>query len=108
MPKKVIVEYPTYIKEKQTILVDSGNVFVYEVTSFCYYDKYFALSGKKYFESAKEIQGVVGSFFKTPNLQICCELFSAPEKWLQINGFEKYIKPVKVKKEPKVKIENEK
>jgi hypothetical protein len=106
MPKKTIVEYPTYIKDKQIILVDLDNVFVYEVTKFCYYDKYFALSGKKYFESIKEIQGVVGSFFKTPNLQICCELFSAPEKWLKENGFQEYHRPIKVKKVPKIKIEN--
>jgi hypothetical protein len=85
----------SYIKNGMTVLVDTENLFVYEVSVFVYYKNYFSLINKKYFSAPNEINGVVGSFFKTPNIQICSELFSAPEQWLIDNEFLKYIKPQK-------------
>lgn len=96
--KKEIVEYKTYIKNGQTVLVDLLDYFVYETSMYLYYKNYFSLINKKYFSSNKEIQGVVSSFWKNSHIQICSELFSAPETWLIDNGYIKYVKPVKIKK----------
>lgn len=84
--------HKVYIKDKQTVLVDISDCFVYETSMYLYYNKYFSLINKKYFSSKNEINGVVGSFWKNNNIQICSELFSAPETWLINNNFTRYIK----------------
>ena len=96
----------TYIKNGQTVLVDSSNLFVYETSVYVYHKNYFSLVNKKYFSSVKEIDKVVGSFWKNKNIQICSELFSAPENWLIDNGYDLYQKPEKIKKVKKIKSED--
>lgn len=96
--------YKTYIKNGQTVLVDT--VFVYETSVYVYYKNYFSLISKKYFSSPKEISKVVGSFWKNKHTQICSELYSAPEEWLIDNGYEEYQKPEKIKKVKKLKTED--
>lgn len=94
-----------YIKNGQSVMVDSSNLFVYETSVYLYYKRYFSLINKKYFSSIKEIDGVVGSFWKSKHIQICSELFSAPEKWLIDNG---YILYQNLKDEKNKKLKNKK
>ena len=65
---------------------------------YVYHKNYFSLCKQDYYSCPNEISGVVGSFFKTPYIQICSELFSAPEQWLIDNKFNRYVKPKKIKK----------
>jgi len=85
-----------YIKGKQTVILNTNNLFVYESCVYTHYDNYFALSNKKYFTSKTEIEKIKESFFKTKHIQICNELYSAPEKWLIDNGFIVYVKQLKL------------
>jgi hypothetical protein len=94
-----------YIKDKQTIQVDTENRFVYETSVYLFYKNYFSLCNQKYFSSKVEIKGVIGSFFKTRHIQLCTELIAAPEQWLLDNGFVKYIPEEKVKKTKVKKID---
>lgn len=87
------------------MLVDESNRFIYETSVYLYHKNYFSLCNKKYFSSSKYIEGVVSSFFKTKNIQICSELYAAPEQWLIDNEFTRYVKPEKIKKITNVKIE---
>lgn len=95
---KTATEYVIYIKDDLTILVEPSGLFVYETSVYLYYKDYFALCNQKYFSSSREINGVVESFWKTPHIQICSELFAAPEQWLIDNGFTRYTKPEKDEK----------
>jgi hypothetical protein len=91
-------EYTTYIKNGQTVLVDSSHLFVYQTCVYAFYKGYFSLCNSQFYSCHKEIQGVVGSFFKTPHIQICSELFAAPEKWLIDNEYVIYSRPEKISK----------
>jgi hypothetical protein len=95
---KKSIEYVTYIKDDLTILVEPSGLFVYESSVYLYHKDYFALCNQKYFSNPREINGVVESFWKTPHIQICSELFAAPEQWLIDNGFTRYTKPKKDEK----------
>lgn len=104
MSKKISeIESELYIKNGEIILVDIGGSFVYETSVYLYYKNYFSLSNKKYFSSPKPIDGVVGSFFKTKNIEICSELYAAPKQWLIDNEFTRCVIPEKIKKVTKVK-----
>lgn len=99
MPKKILeLELELYTKNGESVLVDIGGSFIYETSVYLYYKNYFSLSNKKYFSSSKPIDGVVGSFFKTKNIQICSELYAAPKQWLIDNEFIRYVIPEKIKK----------
>jgi len=99
MGKKVIVEERNvYIKNNLAIFEDKSNLFVYEVSVYCRYKNYFSLVNKKYYSSPKEIPGTIGSFYKNPHTEICCEIFSAPLEWLIDNEYVKYTKPDKKKR----------
>ena len=89
----------TYIKNGQTVIVDTENLFVYETDVYLYHKGYFSLIKSKYYSSPVEIKNVVGSFWKNKHTQICSELFSAPEKWLIDNGYMLYQKPEKIKRQ---------
>lgn len=93
-PKEQII----YTRNDQVVYVDPSNLFVYETSVYVYHKNYFSLCKQDYYSCPNEIPGVVGSFFKTPYIQICSELFSAPEQWLIDNKFNRYIKPKKIKK----------
>lgn len=86
-----------YIKGDQSILVNDDNKFVYESSVYMYYKNRVSLVKKKYYSSNKEIEGIIESFFKTPHIQLCSELYSAPKKWLEENGFSEYKKDADVK-----------
>lgn len=84
-----------YVKNGQSILADPSNMFVYQTLVYANYKGYCSLCNSQYHTSTSEIDGVVGVFNKTPHIQICSELFAAPEFWLIENGFSEYIKPDK-------------
>ena len=86
-----------YHKNGQFILIDKDDSFVYQTCVYVRYKNYFSLIKNVYFSSPKEISGVVGTFYKTPNIQIVSELFSAPKHWIKDNGFSLYIPPEKTK-----------
>ena len=89
-------ERTLYVKDKQTVLVDTS--FIYETCVYLYHKGYFSLINSKFYSSPKEINGVVESFFIKKNVEICSELFAAPEQWLIDNQFTRYVKPTKMKK----------
>lgn len=97
------MENVTYVKNGQFVLIDEGNSFVYETSVYLYHKNYFSLMSKKYFSSNKELEKVIGSFWKSPKIQICSELFSAPKQWLIDNGYVVYQKPEKIIKNKKLK-----
>ena len=101
--RKTMINERTYVKNGLSVI--SFDRFVYVSELFGYYEGSFSLLKKEYFVADKEIPNVVSSFWKTKNLQICGELYAAPEKWLIENGWEKYSPPIK---KPKKIKENEK
>lgn len=94
----------TYIKNGSAVLADPSNLFVYETSIYVCHKNIVCLIKKTYYSAPREIQGVVGSFYKTSNIQICSELYSAPESWLIENKFEMYSKPKKITKSKTKKI----
>ncbi len=97
------IEY-IYTKDKEFVLVNKENLFVYESSIYLYYKNYFSLCNQKYFSSVKFIEGIVNTFRKTKHIQMCSELFSAPEQWLIDNNYIRYIKPEKIKRVRNVKV----
>lgn len=104
MSKKVTEERATYIKNGIVVLEDKAGLFVYEVSVYCRYKNYFSLINKKYYSAHIEIPGTIGSFYKNPHTEICCELFSAPLQWLIDNQYLRYTKPDKKKRTNKLNI----
>lgn len=87
-----------YIKDKEVVTINEKGLFVYETQVFVYYDNFFSLTNSEYNTSEFPISNLVKSFWKTPNIQICSNLCSAPEKWLQDNDYIRYIFKKKKKK----------
>ena len=85
-----------YVRDKEFVFTDTS--FIYETCVYLYHPGYFSLISSKYYSSSKEIKGVVESFFIKKNIEICSELYAAPEQWLIDNQFIRYIKPEKIKK----------
>ena len=96
-----------YVKDKESVLINTNNLFIYHVSIFVYHKKYFSLCNDKYFSSKNEVENLIQSYFINPYIEIYSELFSAPEKWLREQGFRVYVKPEKIKKIKKQK-ENDK
>lgn len=100
---EIVKTSKVYIKNGHSVLVSSNNLFVYETSVYAYHKRYCSLCNSGYFSSSQEIQGVVDSFFKTPHIQLCTELFSAPEQWLIDNEYIVYSKPTKIVKNKNIK-----
>lgn len=96
-----------YIKDKEAIRPDNCNRFIYEVMVFVWHSGIYSMVNHKYFHSDKEILGVVKSYFVTSEIEIYCELYSAPKQWLIENDYIEYIEPIKkrnkIKNEQKIK-----
>ena len=99
-----LTEY-VYTKNGEFVLINKENLFVYECSVYLYYKNYFSLCNQKYFSSSKFIEGIVPSFKRTKHIQMCSELFSAPEQWLIDNEYTRYIKQEKIKRVRKIKVE---
>jgi len=93
----------TKIYTKNGISVIEYKTFVYVTEIFLYAKRYFSLVKKEYYQSNIEIPNIVGSFWKNKHFEICSELYAAPKQWLENNGYELYIKPIKKKKIKKIK-----
>jgi hypothetical protein len=87
-----------YIKDNKTVKLDSCNRFIYEVTVNACYNDIFSMIDHRYFSSNEEILNVIDSFYITPNMEICCELYSAPLNWLVENDYTLYIETEKKKR----------
>jgi hypothetical protein len=98
------IEY-VYTKNGEFVLVNKENLFVYESSVYLHHKNYFSLCNQTYFISSTFIEGIVSSFRRTKHIQICSELFSAPEQWLIDNEYTRYIKPEKIKRVRNVKVE---
>lgn len=98
------VEYVIYTKDKEFVLVDKSNLFIYETSVYLFHKDYYSLCNQAYNSSPKFIEGVVSSFWKNKHIQICSELFAAPEQWLIDNEYTRYIKPEKIKRVTNVKV----
>ena len=96
--------YEEYYKRGDQIsLVNNDGKFIYEVNVYAIGKNYFSLCNTAKYSSYVAIDGIVDSYFILPHVQICAELFSAPEKWLKENGFIQMKKELKVKKPKNVK-----
>ena len=87
-----------YIKDDEVVLINEDGLFVYETNVFVYYPKLFGLANSSIHTSTKPIEGIVKSFWKSPYIQICSSLYSAPERWLIDNQYKRYIETKKVSK----------
>ena len=94
-----------YVKNKEVVFMNNDNKFIYETNVYSYYNNFFCLSKSVQYISSKEIKNIVRSFWKTPHIQICTDLFCAPKWWLIENGYTLYtdIKNKKNKKNEKQK-----
>lgn len=90
------VENITYVKNGVAVLAYSTFVYISEV--YVVYHRHFSLVNKQYYRSAVEIEGLVSIFWKNKHTQICSELYAAPKKWLEDNGYQLYEKPIKITK----------
>lgn len=88
-----------YVKGDESALVNHSGQFVYEVFVFINYDNILSLANHKLFYSDNPINKITRFFKYSKHIEIFCDLYSAPEKWLLDNGFELYVKPEKKKKD---------
>ena len=89
---------PVYFKEKESILVDTCNRFIYEVFIFIIYENIFSMADHRYFSSEIEIPNVVNTTYIDKYTEMDCSLYSAPMSWIIENDFILYIKPEKKKR----------
>lgn len=87
-----------YIKENQAVLLDNCGRFIYEVFVFVKYKNIFSTVNHRYFSSETEIKNIISSYQYNEFIEIYCELYSAPLKWLLDNEFVVYVKPEKKKR----------
>lgn len=76
-----------YLKNKECVLINPNNDFLYEVFVFVHFKGQTSLANHKYFVSKKEIKNIVTSYYINKNIEIVCELYSAPKNWLENNDF---------------------
>lgn len=81
---------------KQSALV--GKKFVYEVCVNLYHKNYYSQIKSTYYMSLEPINNFVPSLFINNNIEITCELHTAPIDWLIDNEFEIWVKPEKKKR----------
>jgi hypothetical protein len=84
------------LKTKQSTLV--GKKFLYEVCVNLHYKNYYSQIKKEYYESLVPINNFVESIFINRNVEITCELHTAPIEWLEDNNFIIWTKPEKKKR----------
>lgn len=96
-----------YIKDDESALVNHSGQFVYEVSVYINYDGIFSLAKHNLFYSDKPIDKITRFFKYSEYIEIFCDLYSAPEKWLLDNEFVLYIKPIKKKKDEQKSLSSE-
>ena len=90
MPKEEI-----YVKGNEAVLINKGNIFMYEVSVYCHYKSYFGIVESKWYTCNQEIPNIISNFKRDSHTEITCCLFSAPLPWLLNNDYIKYVKPDK-------------
>jgi hypothetical protein len=81
-----------YCKDKQG--VEEGQEFIYEVLVYVKYDNFLSLADRKYFRSTRPLK-VVSNFKYSKYIEVECELFSAPLKYLLDNNYTIFTKKQK-------------
>lgn len=90
-----------YVKGKHALLVSKR--FVYEVTVCCYYENYYFIASTTMFESDIFIEKLVESYFINKHVEISSELYSAPKDFIDEEGYEQEVIPVKKPRKSKKK-----
>lgn len=92
-----------FVNDTESALINYCGQFIYEVSLFINYKGLYHIVNHKYYYSDKPIYNIQNIKQITKYLEIHCNLFSAPEKWLLDNGFIEYKKPEKKKRIKKEK-----
>lgn len=95
-----------FFRGNNYIFINLNNHFIYEVSVYCRFKKYFSRVNNVLFISKKELS-IVPTFNVNANTIIRCELYSAPFEWIKENDYKLYVPPEKKSKIIKNK-ENEK
>ena len=88
-----------YVKEDESALINTCGQFVYEVSMFVNYEGIYSLANHTYYYSDKYIKNIIKIKQISKYIEIHCDLFSAPEKWLNENNF--ILQEKKIKNESK-------
>jgi len=96
-----------YVRDDEAALINNSGQFVYEVFIFINYDNILSLANHKLFYSDKPIDKVTRFFKYSDHIEVFCDLYSAPEKWLLDNSFVLYVKPEKKKKDEQESLSSE-
>ena len=75
----------SWIRNNEVIF--ESNVFIYESNVYLYQQNRFSLINKSYYKYSSELP-IVSSFWKSSNIEICCNLYAAPKNWLINNNFK--------------------
>jgi len=75
-----------YQKNNQFVYEDACNRFIYEVFTFIKIDNIFSMAGHEYYTSEQEIN-YIETIYIDEYIEINCELYSAPKKWLIENDY---------------------
>jgi len=81
------MENNVYVKEDESALINTCGQFVYEVSMFVNYEGIYSLANHTYYYSDKYIKNIIKIKQISKYIEIHCDLFSAPEKWLNENNF---------------------
>jgi hypothetical protein len=85
-----------YIKNKQGVLLDKTNKFVYEMCVYIKYNNIYSLALHKFFSSDRFLR-VQEDIKLNTYVSINTELHAAPLKWLARNNFKPYFNEQKIK-----------
>lgn len=80
-----------YIKKQELIVSNNLSIFIYEVSVYIHFKNLFFLANSKMYSSKVPITNIVQDYWKNKHIQICCNLYSAPEKWLLENDYKEYV-----------------
>lgn len=84
-----------YIKNHETVIVNTNNEFIYEVLIFCRFKNYYSQVNAINYSSPKELVNVVKRFERNSYTIIQASLIAAPLSWIKENNYIKYIKLTK-------------
>lgn len=92
-----------YENNKQGVLLDLENRFIYQVMVYIKYKNVFSLVKNKFYYTYSEINNIIECFHINEYISIYCDLHAAPKEWLINNGFTPYIKrPKNVRKKKSI------
>ena len=96
-----------YVKGDESALINYSGQFVYEVSVYINFQDTLSLARHSLFYSDKPIDKIVRFFKYSKYIEVFCDLYSAPEKWLLDNEFVLFVKPEKIKKDEQKSLSSE-